>query len=97
MPYLRAKAQDYFEELGGGVNVLDEGLDARQIQALTDQVSNTSNLSHQSRLTQGRASKDDLDELSRLYTRTQTLDSRCGCCYRISHTFSTKRQHIDHG
>lgn len=40
MPYLRAKAQDYFEELGGGVSseVVDEGLDARQIQALTDQV-----------------------------------------------------------
>ena len=40
MPYIRAKAQDYFEELGGGVNseILDETLDARQIQALTDQV-----------------------------------------------------------
>lgn len=40
MPYLRAKAQDYYEELGGGVNsdVLDEGLDARQLRALTDTV-----------------------------------------------------------
>ena len=40
MPYIRAKAQDYFEELGGGVNsdILDETLDARQLQALTDQV-----------------------------------------------------------
>ena len=40
MPYIRAKAQDYFEELGGGVNsdILDETLDARQIQALADQV-----------------------------------------------------------
>jgi hypothetical protein len=41
VPYIRAKAQDYFEELGGGVNsdILDESLDARQIQeALTDQV-----------------------------------------------------------
>jgi hypothetical protein len=40
MPYIRAKAQDYFEELGGGLNsdILDETLDARQIQALTDQV-----------------------------------------------------------
>ncbi|KAH9482953.1 Peroxisome assembly protein 12 [Psilocybe cubensis] len=39
VPYLRAKAQDYFEELGGGVgsDILDEGLDARQVQALTDQ------------------------------------------------------------
>lgn len=38
VPYLRAKAQDYYEELGGGVNsdVLDEGLDARQVRALTD-------------------------------------------------------------
>lgn len=40
MPYLRAKAQDYFEELGGGVSsdIMEEGLDTRQIQALTDQV-----------------------------------------------------------
>ena len=39
MPYLRAKAQDYFEELGGGVNSeIDETLDTRQILALTDQV-----------------------------------------------------------
>lgn len=40
VPYLRAKAQDYYEELGGGVNsdVLDEGLDARQVRALTDAV-----------------------------------------------------------
>ncbi|KAF8165070.1 cyclin-dependent protein kinase inhibitor [Crassisporium funariophilum] len=39
VPYLRAKAQDYFEELGGGVssNILDEGIDATQMQALTDQ------------------------------------------------------------
>jgi len=39
VPYIRAKAQDYFEELGGGVNsdILDETLDARQMQALTDQ------------------------------------------------------------
>jgi hypothetical protein len=38
VPYIRAKAQDYFEELGGGVNsdILDETLDSRQI--LTDQV-----------------------------------------------------------
>ncbi|KAF8809158.1 hypothetical protein BYT27DRAFT_6536927 [Phlegmacium glaucopus] len=39
VPYIRAKAQDYVEGLGGGVNseILDETLDARQIQALTDQ------------------------------------------------------------
>ncbi|KDR83451.1 hypothetical protein GALMADRAFT_274898 [Galerina marginata CBS 339.88] len=39
VPYLRAKAQDYYEELGGNVNsdILDEGLGTRQIQALTDQ------------------------------------------------------------
>ena len=40
IPYLRAKAQDYFEALGGGDNsgVVEEGLDARQIQALNDRV-----------------------------------------------------------
>jgi len=41
LPYLRARAQDYFEELGGGLSseVLDEGMDARQLRALTDDVS----------------------------------------------------------
>jgi hypothetical protein len=40
VPYIKAKAQDYFEELGGGVNsdILDETLDARQMRALIDQV-----------------------------------------------------------
>lgn len=39
IPYLRAKAQDYFEQLGGGSDSdFDEGLDPRQIQALTDKV-----------------------------------------------------------
>ncbi|KAJ3990303.1 cyclin-dependent protein kinase inhibitor [Lentinula detonsa] len=39
LPYLRAKAQDYYEELGGGTSsdILDEGTDARQLRALTDQ------------------------------------------------------------
>jgi hypothetical protein len=39
VPYLRAKAQDYYEELGGGINsdILDEGMDAHQLRALTDQ------------------------------------------------------------
>ncbi|KAJ8086333.1 ubiquitin-protein ligase peroxin 12 [Marasmius tenuissimus] len=39
IPYLRAKAQDYYEELGGGISsdILEEGLDARQIRALTDE------------------------------------------------------------
>lgn len=39
LPYLRAKAKDYYEELGGGISsdILDEGMDARQLRALTDQ------------------------------------------------------------
>ncbi|KAF8076069.1 cyclin-dependent protein kinase inhibitor [Lyophyllum atratum] len=38
VPYLRAKAQDYYEELGGGVSsdVLDEEMGTRQAQALTE-------------------------------------------------------------
>ncbi|KAG5716083.1 Ankyrin repeat protein nuc-2 [Termitomyces sp. T112] len=38
VPYLRAKAQDYYEELGGGVDtdVLDENIGTRQLQALTE-------------------------------------------------------------
>ncbi|KAG6833841.1 hypothetical protein H0H87_011775 [Tephrocybe sp. NHM501043] len=38
VPYIRAKAQDYYEELGGGLSadVLDENIGARQIQALTE-------------------------------------------------------------
>ncbi|TFK43262.1 Pex12 amino terminal region-domain-containing protein [Crucibulum laeve] len=39
VPYLRAKAHDYYEELGGGVNsdVMDDGLDAHQVRVLTDE------------------------------------------------------------
>ncbi|KAG6850051.1 hypothetical protein H0H93_001867 [Arthromyces matolae] len=38
IPYLRAKAQDYYEELGGGLSadVLDENIGTRQMQALTE-------------------------------------------------------------
>jgi hypothetical protein len=40
IPYVRAKARDYFEELGGGIDtdILEDVSDARRIQALTDQV-----------------------------------------------------------
>jgi hypothetical protein len=38
LPYLRAKAQDYYEELGGGVSSdIEDGTDARLLLALTDQ------------------------------------------------------------
>ncbi|KAF8665577.1 hypothetical protein AX16_000035 [Volvariella volvacea WC 439] len=39
IPYLRARAHDYYEELGGGVNsdLLDEGVDARRLRALTEE------------------------------------------------------------
>ncbi|KAG6831882.1 hypothetical protein H0H92_006999 [Tricholoma furcatifolium] len=38
IPYIRAKAHDYYEELGGGVSadVLDENISTRQMQALTE-------------------------------------------------------------
>lgn len=36
LPYLRAKAQDYYEDLGGGTDILDDGV--RQVQALTEEV-----------------------------------------------------------
>ena len=40
VPYLRAKAHDYYEELGGGINsdVLEDGVGTRQLQVLSDQV-----------------------------------------------------------
>lgn len=40
IPYLRAKAKDYYEELGGGVSsdILNEGIDVRQIRYLSDDV-----------------------------------------------------------
>ena len=40
IPYLRAKAKDYYEELGGGIDpgVMVDITDVRRIQALTDQV-----------------------------------------------------------
>lgn len=39
LPYLRTKAQDYFEDLGGGVQseVMEESLSYRQARALSDQ------------------------------------------------------------
>ncbi|KAK0490676.1 cyclin-dependent protein kinase inhibitor [Armillaria novae-zelandiae] len=39
VPYLRAKAQDYFEDLGGGIStdIIDDGADVRQVRMLTDQ------------------------------------------------------------
>jgi len=39
IPYLRSKAQDYYEDLGGGIDpeILDENANSRQIRALTDQ------------------------------------------------------------
>ena len=41
LPYLRAKAHDYFEALGGGVNhdILDESANSRQQRVLAEQVS----------------------------------------------------------
>jgi hypothetical protein len=40
VPYLRAKAHDYYEELGGGINsdILEDGVGTRQLQVLSDQV-----------------------------------------------------------
>ncbi|KAI0301875.1 hypothetical protein B0F90DRAFT_1667714 [Multifurca ochricompacta] len=35
LPYFRAKAQDYYEDLGGGADILDDG--AQQMQVLTEQ------------------------------------------------------------
>ncbi|TFK73006.1 hypothetical protein BDN72DRAFT_835322 [Pluteus cervinus] len=39
IPYIRAKAYDYFEELGGGVSsdILDESVDRRQLRTLADE------------------------------------------------------------
>ncbi|KIJ70440.1 hypothetical protein HYDPIDRAFT_23545 [Hydnomerulius pinastri MD-312] len=41
VPYLRAKAHDYYEQLGGGVSsdILEDGENNRHIQALTDEQS----------------------------------------------------------
>lgn len=40
LPYLRARAQDYFEALGGGVDheVFDENAQSRQARALSEEV-----------------------------------------------------------
>lgn len=40
VPYLRAKAQDYYEELGGGIDpdILEGSNETRHVQALTDPV-----------------------------------------------------------
>lgn len=84
MPYIRAKAHDYFEELGGGVNseILDETLDVRQIQALTDQVCTffLLNLIFIHRI--ARPSRGDFVECLKLFipisTRLSNYGSYCG-------------------
>ena len=40
VPYVRAKAHDYYESLGGGndPDLMDTGTGMRQLRALTDQV-----------------------------------------------------------
>jgi len=41
VPYLRAKAHDYYEELGGGIDsdILEDGRGNHQLRLLTDDVS----------------------------------------------------------
>lgn len=43
VPYLRAKAHDYYEELGGGIDtdILEDGRGNHQLRLLTDDVSST--------------------------------------------------------
>lgn len=43
VPYLRAKGQDYYESLGGGIDsdILEDGGSERHIRELTDEVSST--------------------------------------------------------
>ena len=40
IPYIRAKAQDYYEELGGGASsdAMEESMDVRQLSTLSDLV-----------------------------------------------------------
>ena len=101
VPYIRAKAQDYFEELGGGVSsdVLDEGLDARQIQMLTDQVSFSfirfvvPIISYP----RSRASEVGPDASSRLRTRMSTQLRNSGSFCGTLGTYLTGHHHTAHG
>lgn len=74
IPYLRAKAQDYYEELGGGISsdIVNEGIDARQLRALgTDTVCIITLIPFTTQLTLYwiyRPSKPDFDAASKHFT-----------------------------
>lgn len=89
---MRAKAHDYYEQLGGGISsdVLEEGIDARQLQALTEEVSiyqwtipAFDRICRHSRASYGGYSKLHILGLMQL--------SKCGCWVGILPIFSIKR------
>jgi hypothetical protein len=78
VPYIRAKAKDYFEQLGGGLDSdVEEGLAAGQLRALNDQVRIISSF-HSVLTLPYRPSKALSDVCSRRYTRMRTWPSSCG-------------------
>lgn len=98
IPYIRAKAKDYFEQLGGGLNAdfPGDGSNTGQIQGPSDHV-RSAILNFPSALMPYRASKAASVVFSRLYTRIRPWLSRCGYYHGMSHISSNKRLIIDHG
>jgi hypothetical protein len=99
VPYVRAKAQDYFEELGGGVtaDILDSEVDGRQIRETTDQVLNLNFLLGIPNKTFYRASRKFYVEGLKLSTRGLMPGLKDGCCSGTLHISLINVQFIGRG
>ena len=96
VPYLRAKAQDYFEALGGGVDhdVLDESMNVRQQQALSEPVSTFPQGTCLTELTlRLRHLRLNCADCSSKFIHTQTLPSSSGC-WSSTLPIYLRRRHI---
>lgn len=98
MPYLRAKAHDYYEELGGGINSdILEGTDTRQVQALTEEVSDLHCVYSVFTDALFRLSKGKSDEYLKPYILGSTFLLKRGYWLGMSLISLTKRLTTGHG
>jgi hypothetical protein len=80
IPYFRAKANDFFERLGGGLSsdAFEEGLVAGQLQDQSDHVRRTFSDFYSVLTLSYRRSKATSDVCSKQYTHMRTWLSSCG-------------------
>ena len=80
IPYIRAKAQDYYEELGGGASsdIMEESMGARQLSTLSDLVCYQTSATSKTPSTINRVSVADFGAHSRPYTLGSTYRLKVG-------------------